>query len=545
MKTITIEVPEDLGAAVAASDEDLPQALRLAAAIPRSGPKPAYYGVSSRHRLLDFSLTVGPVTITPWGMNTPLRRAARRAMALGLVGLLWAGRATGQPQAPQLNPSVADRFEVTTFASGLDFPKSLQLLPDGSFLVGTSRSDTGNLFNSTGELVRLIDADHDGQADGPGQVLASGLPGAITSVRRAGDLVFVASSLPGSERITAMRLGATPSDPLALVGNIDLEYPAGWQHTTSGMAVREVAGQPGQFELFFNVGSRDNATRTTATVPISGLVDGVANADSIYRVTVQDSGGTPAFTGLEQVAAGLRNASGLAFHPGSGDLVFDDNGIDGLVNPDEPFSADELNRIVGAQIGGPVEDFGFPDAFVPYRTGGQGGAGDDPLVAFQPIPDPLTGSESEGPAEIAFAPASFQPILGDGLFVGFHGRFNLGGLANEENPLVFYSLATDSYFHFFENDQPGIGHLDGLLSTPDALYVADLSSTGDLFNSRGTGVIYRIRAVPEPSAVVLIGLGGLALGSLALRRRDRPAARRSRPTLGSDLSDSIRRRAQT
>jgi predicted HTH domain antitoxin len=33
MKTITIEVPENLGAAVAESEEDLPRALRLAAAI--------------------------------------------------------------------------------------------------------------------------------------------------------------------------------------------------------------------------------------------------------------------------------------------------------------------------------------------------------------------------------------------------------------------------------------------------------------------------------------------------------------------------------
>jgi hypothetical protein len=34
MKTITIEVPENLGVAVAQSKEDLPRALRLAAAIP-------------------------------------------------------------------------------------------------------------------------------------------------------------------------------------------------------------------------------------------------------------------------------------------------------------------------------------------------------------------------------------------------------------------------------------------------------------------------------------------------------------------------------
>lgn len=49
------------------------------------------------------------------------------------------------------------------------------------------------LFGSTsGRLVRLIDADGDGVADGPPQVLASGgnLPGLVTSVRRVGELVI-------------------------------------------------------------------------------------------------------------------------------------------------------------------------------------------------------------------------------------------------------------------------------------------------------------------------------------------------------------------
>jgi hypothetical protein len=39
---------------------------------------------------------------------------------------------------------------------------------------------------------------------------------------------------------------------------------------------------------------------------------------------------------------------------------FADNGIDGLDNPDEPLSADELDRIPAADIGGAVEHIGFP-----------------------------------------------------------------------------------------------------------------------------------------------------------------------------------------
>lgn len=435
-----------------------------------------------------------------------------------LAGLLAIGPADARAEM-LLNPSIASHFQVTTFATGLNFPKSVQTLSDGSLLVGTTNTPNGNFFSSqaTGSLLRLVDSNNDGQADGPPQVLYSGIPGGLQSVRQAGDLVFVSNGTA----ITVLRAGATPDAPLTLAGSINLAYPAGWEHTTSGMAVREVAGQPGNYELYFNVGSQNNATASTSSVTASGLASGSLNGDSIYRVIVHDGGGTPTVTDLTQIAAGLRNASGITFNPTNGDLLFVDNGIDGLVDVTEPFSTDELNRIAAAQIGGAVENFGFPNDYIPYRTGGQGVPGDNPLVAFQPLPNPLNGSESEGPAEIAFTPDSFKSILGEGVFVGFHGQFNLGGVANEENPLVYYNLATDSYFHFIENDQL-VGHLDGLWATHDALFLADFSTTGSVNRGNGLGAIYLIRAldtqpVPEPATLVLLVSGAGAL--LAVRRR--------------------------
>src|SRR5262245_61015292 len=112
--------------------------------------------------------------------------------------------ACGEPIPPRLSPLVdANRFRVTAFASGLNFPKSLQQLSDGSLLVATSDPNPGgHYFNSTGTLRRLVDADKDGRADGPGSVLFTGLPGVVTSVRQAGNLVFVTSSQTGAERIS-------------------------------------------------------------------------------------------------------------------------------------------------------------------------------------------------------------------------------------------------------------------------------------------------------------------------------------------------------
>jgi hypothetical protein len=111
----------------------------------------------------------------------------------------------------------------------------------------------------------------------------------------------------------------------------------------------------------------------------------------------------------------------------------------------------------------------------------------------------LTGEESEGPNDIAFAPPGFPDGLNSGIFVGFHGRFNAGGLANEENPLVYVDLTTTNYFHFIGNQEANIGHLDGLLATDDSLFIADLSSNGSLSTGSGRGVIYQIQSRVLPA----------------------------------------------
>ncbi len=387
----------------------------------------------------------------------------------------------------------AGDFRVTTFASGLNYPTGMQELDDGSILVGTSRPNPGgNLFNSVGELIRLVDANNDGHADGPGTVLYTGLPGAVTGVKKAGNLVFVTSAAGGQERISVLRVGASPSSRLTLVGSLRFGFPAGWEHISYTTAVRPTPGDPSRVDLFFNIGSQFNYDPTTSTVALSGLISGTLQGESIYKVTVQDTGGSPVVTNLVQIAKGLRNAAGIAFRPSNGDLYLEDNGIDGLDDRNEPLSADELNRIAASQIGGTVEDFGFSRDYIEYRTGRRVGSGAvQPVAAFQPIPNPTNGSESEGPSEIAFAPSGFPSAVNNGVFIGFHGKFSQGGLANEENPLVYYDLATGKYIHFVSNNEPNIGHLDSLLATSNALFAADITSTGNVF-AAPAGVIYRI-----------------------------------------------------
>jgi glucose/arabinose dehydrogenase len=416
-------------------------------------------------------------------------RRARVAAALLLS--LPPAAAAAPPFAVGGDPRVdpAD-FEITVFAAGLDFPIGLAALPDGSLLVGVSRNGA-DFSSAAGEVVRFVDADDDGVADAPGQTLAGGFE-AITSLRAVADLVVVAEGGGGTPRIAFLRLGPTPGSPLAFLGSIDLVFAPGWLHPTLSLAVREAPGAPGLVDVFFNVGSQFNDVVSTSPVGVSGLWSGSLIADSLYAARIDATGPVPAVVSLTRVASGLRNAFGIAFQPGSGDLFFQDNGIDGVFGGD-PVSADELNRIPAAAIGGPAPHFGFPDHYVAYRSGvvvGSGGV--EPELAFQPVPPP-DGEESEGPAEIAFAPPGFPPALRGGLFVGFHGQFSAAGLANQENPLVYADLAGGGHFHFVSNGEPALGHPDSLLARGDSLFVADLTAAPG-FSSFGSGALYRIRA---------------------------------------------------
>jgi len=406
-------------------------------------------------------------------------------------------------QGPGVNPS---NFRISTFASGLNYPLGMARLPDGSLLV--TLSDGTGFFNSTGKLVRFVDAEHDGVADGPGTVLYSGLSGGLTSLRIGGTLVFVTGQGSGKP-ITILRLGATPTTPLTLVGQINVNYPAGgWLHPHSALAVRPTPARSQSYDLFFQFRTRSKFAASTIAGSISSIniagASGPLLGDSIYMLTLIDGVAGVTATNLTQVANGLRNPAGFAFHPSTGDLYFQDNGIDGLTDPNEPLSADELNVIRAADIGGAtVEFFGFPNNYTAYRTGTVvGGQGVQPLLAFQPQPDPFTGEESEGANDIVFAPPAFPDGLNNGIFLGFHGKFSRGGTNNEENPLVFADLAVTNYFHFTPARQPNVGHLDGLLATEDSLFVADLTASGSMDNGSGLGVIYQIRSLVLPSVRV-------------------------------------------
>jgi glucose/arabinose dehydrogenase len=436
---------------------------------------------------------------------------------------------------PGVNP--AD-FRITTFASGLNYPNGMLTLSDGSLLVGTSNPVAGSssYYDSTGELLRFTDTNGDGVADNPsGQVLYNGLPGQVTALHQAGEFILATSSLPGSERISVLRAGAAPSDPLTLVGSIDFSFASGWWHTTYASAVWPIPGSPGTYDVFFNIGSENNGVvrdgngnvildgsgnpsyqLTTDPVTASGLISATLQGDSIYMMTLQDSGGSPVFSNPIRVASGVRNGASMAVDA-AGDLDFADNGIDGNSGGYYGWSTDELDTIPASQIGGPTEFFGFPETIngqlaVSYVKASASpgdltvvvnpGVGVQPLIAFEPLADAnlgSLGSRSQGASGFAPSPPGFPAGLNDGIFIGFHGDFNTAGITNNKNPLVFANPSTGQYFDFVSNDEPGVGHFDGAVSTSNSLFLADLTMGGSTDTGAGQGAIYQIEAISSPS----------------------------------------------
>jgi hypothetical protein len=235
----------------------------------------------------------------------------------------------------------------------------------------------------------------------------------------------------------------------------------------------------------------------------------------------------------------------MAFQPGTGNLYFADNGMDGSTANGHPndiygnaaYSLDTLHTISAAQVGVSYPNTNFATDFyenTPTTFPRHGNP--DAIVRFAPF-GPFNAAdhnssvnESEGPNEIAFSPPNFPAAL-QGVFIGFDGQYDkVGppnpstGAGNEEHPVVFYNTTTGQYWDFIGNQEPNIGHLDGMLSTSDALFMSDLSdANGSLTNTtnpiENMGAIYEVTVVPEPSGLLLTASGLLLAWRAGSRKR--------------------------
>lgn len=364
---------------------------------------------------------------------------ARRALTLTLPLLLWVGLCQAQPAyetgygpdpelpAPQTSllptveiapargwgekqtPTPAPGLKVTAFATGLDHPRWLLVLPNGDVLVAESNAPerpdrkgpklwamdkvmekAGAGVPSANRISLLRDADGDGVAE-LREAYIEGLNSPF-GMALAGKQLFVANTdavVAFPYDPAATRITAPPRQVVALPAG-DLNH-----HWTKGL----IASPDGR-RLYATVGSNSNVAE-------HGMAAEEGRA-AIWEIDHE--------TGSQRLfASGLRNPNGLAWEPSSGVLWTTVNERDELGDDLVP---DYLTKVVeGAFYGWPYSYFGqhVDERVEPPRPD---------LVARARKPDYGLGAHT---AALGLAwsagnqlPAQFR----EGMFIGQHGSWN-------------------------------------------------------------------------------------------------------------------------
>jgi len=226
----------------------------------------------------------------------------------------------------------------------------------------------------------------------------------------------------------------------------------------------------------------------------------------------------------EIYAYGLRNPYRFAFDRANGDLIQGDVGQNNI---------EEIDRIVkGGNYGWAVKEgdflFNRSDGTIGARSPGS------PAGLIDPISGPLGTLEYDHGDGTIEHPGDGIAITGGFVYRGtaipeLFGKYLFGDLALLKVPVradgrLLYADLQDGTMHEFLLPQFAGGRL------PNGLTVHGFGedASGELYAlvtntpANGTGgIVYKITPVPEPSAVVLLGLGSLCLVGFARRRRKR------------------------
>ena len=316
--------------------------------------------------------------------------------------------ATGWPdgQAPQ----AADGLAVNAFATGLDHPRMLYVLPNGDVLAAESAAppQPGMTDGIMGYLMKLgmwwagaggespnrITLLRDGDGDGVAETRTTFLKGLNSpyGMALAGDSFYVANT-DGIVRFP-YRGGDTE---ISGNGETLVELPAG---PINMHWVKNIVASPDGSKLYASVGSNSNVGERGFDKE-----DGRA---AIHEIDLE-SGSSRLF------ASGLRNPVGLAFQPESGKLWTSVNERDELGSdlvPDYMTSVQE-----NGFYGWPFSYFGdhVDERVQPQRPD---------LVKKAIVPDYALGPHTASLGLTFYSGALFPARYRGGAFVGQHGSWN-------------------------------------------------------------------------------------------------------------------------
>jgi len=374
------------------------------------------------NRLIAFALVVGLVLFTvffvAWG-GTARNTAQDPLSGYGphpklpepsqpLIPVIKSPNAVGWAEGQK--PVTAQGLDVTAFATGLDHPRWVYVLPNGDVLVAETngpkrpddakgirgwffkffRRNAGGGVPSANRITLLRDEDGDGVAEFR-SVFIDGLNSPF-GMALVGNTFYVANtdavvSFPYEEGQTEIT-----AEPTKIT-----DLPAGTinHHWTKGL----IASADGT-RLYVSVGSNSNVAENG--------ISAEEERAAIWEVDVQ--------TGEHRVfASGLRNPVGMAWEPESGALWVVVNERDELGNDLVP---DYMTAVQdGAFYGWPYSYYGD---HVDTRVEPQNPA----LVASAIVPDYALGSHTAPLGLTSSVGNSLPPQFENGMFVGQHGSWN-------------------------------------------------------------------------------------------------------------------------
>jgi glucose/arabinose dehydrogenase len=318
--------------------------------------------------------------------------------------------APAKPWAEGEMPVAGDGLQVNAFATGLDHPRWLYVLPNGDVLVAETnaperpedkkglrgklmqkaQSKAGAGVPSANRITLLRDADRDGVAEVK-QVFLSNLNSPF-GMALVGDQLYVANT----DAIVRFpyRTGAT-------------------QITESGSRVAELPAGPLNHHWTKNVIASRDGSKLYATVGSNSNVaeNGIEKEERRAAILEID----PASGSSRIFATGLRNPNGLAWHPSTGALWTAVNERDEIGDDLVPDYITSVRD--GAFYGWPYSYYGqhVDERVKPQRP---------EMVAKAIKPDYAVGAHTAS-LGLAFSDGDLFPEeYRDGAFVGQHGSWN-------------------------------------------------------------------------------------------------------------------------
>jgi glucose/arabinose dehydrogenase len=303
-------------------------------------------------------------------------------------------------------PAVPDGFEVSLFASDLDQPRTLRVAPNGDVFVAESGGGRISVFRAAG----------DASAEQEANSFADGLnrPYGIAFYPPGPEPRYVYVAEPGRVVRFPYESGDLEAGGPGEIVVDDLP--------TGGHWTRDVAFSPEGDRMLVSVGSRSNAGESMGRMSAEeiatyeaaqGLGAAWGNEEDRAAVLAFDPDGGNRTT----FATGIRNCSGLAVQPETGDLWCATNERDGLGDNLPP---DYVSRI------GEGRFYGWPWYYIGDNEDPRHAGARPDLAGKVAVPDVLIQPHS-APLGMTFYDGDTFPddYRGDG-FAALHGSWNRG-----------------------------------------------------------------------------------------------------------------------